>query len=97
GKVSGIFDNKEAAASVLISPLPADDDGSLAKRFEPVSSVFAAQNAEGADSTIMDRYLAALRKLKVRMNNIQRSQDVGKSSKQLISETLEGQPSEVTS
>ncbi|MEE4709109.1 type VI secretion protein IcmF/TssM N-terminal domain-containing protein [Pseudomonas alliivorans] len=97
GKVSGIFDNKEAAASVLISPLPAVDDGSLAKRFEPVSRVFAAQNAEGADSTIMDRYLAALRKLKVRMNNIQRSQDVGKSSKQLISETLEGQPSEVTS
>ena len=44
----------------------------------------------------MDRYLAALRKLKVRMNNIQRSQDVGKSSKQLISETLEGQPSEIT-
>jgi type VI secretion system protein ImpL len=44
----------------------------------------------------MDRYLAALRKLKVRVNNIQRSQDVGKSSKQLISETLEGQPSEVT-
>jgi type VI secretion system protein ImpL len=77
--------------------LPAVDDGSLAKRFEPVSRVFAVQNAEGADSTIMDRYLAALRKLKVRMNNIQRSQDVGKSSKQLISETLEGQPSEVTS
>ncbi|QQQ50436.1 ImcF-like family protein [Pseudomonas syringae] len=96
GKVTGIFDNKEAAASVLVSPLPAVDDGSLAKRFEPVSRVFATQNAEGADSTIMDRYLAALRKLKVRMNNIQRSQDVGKSSKQLISETLEGQPSEVT-
>ncbi|WP_017709732.1 type VI secretion protein IcmF/TssM N-terminal domain-containing protein [Pseudomonas syringae] len=97
GKVGGgIFDNKEAAASVLVSPLPAVDDGSLAKRFEPVSRVFAAQNAEGADSTIMDRYLAALRKLKVRMNNIQRSQDIGKSSKQLISETLEGQPSEVT-
>jgi type VI secretion system protein ImpL len=89
-------DTPEAASQVLTSPLPSVDDGSLAKRFEPVSRVFAAQNAEGADSTIMDRYLAALRKLKVRMNNIQRSQDVGKSSKQLISETLEGQPSEVT-
>lgn len=94
--VSGILDGKNASPSTLISPLPAVDDGSLAKRFEPVSRVFAVQNAEGADSTIMDRYLAALRKLKVRMNNIQRSQDVGKSSKQLISETLEGLPSEVT-
>ncbi|EJM72161.1 type VI secretion protein IcmF/TssM N-terminal domain-containing protein [Pseudomonas sp. GM55] len=94
---SGIFDGKNVSPNTLISPLPAVDDGSLAKRFEPVSRVFAVQNAEGADSTIMDRYLAALRKLKVRMNNIQRSQDVGKSSKQLISETLEGLPSEVTS
>ncbi|MEG1039387.1 MAG: type VI secretion protein IcmF/TssM N-terminal domain-containing protein [Pseudomonas sp.] len=95
-KVSGLFDDKDALASTVAPVLPAIDDGSLAKRFEPVSRVFAAHNAEGADSTIMDRYLAALRKLKVRMNNIQRSQDVGKSSKQLISETLEGQPSEVT-
>ncbi|MGF6092453.1 type VI secretion protein IcmF/TssM N-terminal domain-containing protein [Pseudomonas sp. 18173] len=94
---SGILDGKKVSPNTLISPLPAVDDGSLAKRFEPVSRVFAVQNAEGADSTIMDRYLAALRKLKVRMNNIQRSQDVGKSSKQLISETLEGLPSEVTS
>ncbi|POA17572.1 ImcF-like family protein [Pseudomonas sp. FW300-N1A1] len=97
GKVRGNFDEPDASPSALTSPLPAVDDGSLAKRFEPVARVFAVQNAEGADSTIMDRYLAALRKLKVRMNNIQRSQDVGKSSKQLISETLEGQPSEVTS
>ncbi|MFJ3485568.1 type VI secretion protein IcmF/TssM N-terminal domain-containing protein [Pseudomonas sp. NPDC090202] len=96
GKVTGLFDGPETSATALLSPLPPVDDGSLAKRFEPVSRVFAAQNAEGADSTIMDRYLAALRKLKVRMNNIQRSQDVGKSSKLLISETLEGQPSEVT-
>jgi type VI secretion system protein ImpL len=95
-KVSGIFDSPDVSPGALVSPLPAVNDGSLATRFEPVSRVFAAQNAEGADSTIMDRYLAALRKLKVRVNNIQRSQDVGKSSKQLISETLEGQPSEVT-
>jgi type VI secretion system protein ImpL len=95
-KATGIFDNSAVSPAAFISPLPSVDDGSLAKRFEPISRVFAAQNAEGADSTIMDRYLAALRKLKVRMNNIQRSQDVGKSSKQLISETLEGQPSEVT-
>ncbi|WP_060511733.1 type VI secretion protein IcmF/TssM N-terminal domain-containing protein [Pseudomonas sp. NBRC 111124] len=95
-KVSGIFDSKDALPDNVGPVLPAVDDGSLAKRFEPVARVFAENNAEGADSTIMDRYLAALRKLKVRMNNIQRSQDVGKSSKQLISETLEGQPSEVT-
>jgi type VI secretion system protein ImpL len=95
-KVQGMNLFSDASPAALASPLPAVDDGSLAKRFEPVSRVFAAQNAEGADSTIMDRYLAALRKLKVRMTNIQRSQDVGKSSKQLISETLEGKPSEVT-
>ncbi|MBO9551052.1 type VI secretion protein IcmF/TssM N-terminal domain-containing protein [Pseudomonas sp.] len=95
-KVSGLLDSKDALPVDVAPALPAVDDGSLAKRFEPVARVFAENNAEGADSTIMDRYLAALRKLKVRMNNIQRSQDVGKSSKQLISETLEGQPSEVT-
>ncbi|MFV3338298.1 type VI secretion protein IcmF/TssM N-terminal domain-containing protein [Pseudomonas sp. NY15349] len=95
-KVSGLLDTKDALPANVAPALPAVDDGSLAKRFEPVARVFAENNAEGADSTIMDRYLAALRKLKVRMNNIQRSQDVGKSSKQLISETLEGQPSEVT-
>ncbi|QKZ02388.1 type VI secretion protein IcmF/TssM N-terminal domain-containing protein [Pseudomonas eucalypticola] len=83
-------------ADAASSALPSINDGSLAKRFEAVARVFSAQNAEGADSTVMDRYLASLRKLKVRINNIQRSQDVGKSSKQLISETLEGQPSEVT-
>ncbi|WP_288442418.1 type VI secretion protein IcmF/TssM N-terminal domain-containing protein [uncultured Pseudomonas sp.] len=95
-KVTGLLDTKDASPTHVAPALPAVDDGSLAKRFEPVARVFAENNAEGADSTIMDRYLAALRKLKVRMNNIQRSQDVGKSSKQLISETLEGQPSEVT-
>lgn len=95
-KVTGLFDADHALPANVAPALPAVDDGSLAKRFEPVARVFAENNAEGADSTIMDRYLAALRKLKVRMNNIQRSQDVGKGSKQLISETLEGQPSEVT-
>lgn len=80
----------------LGNALPAFDDGLVAARFEPVARLFSAQNAEGADSTVMDRYLAALRKLKVRMTNIQRSQDVGKGSKQLISETLAGQPTEVT-
>ncbi|MDD1977003.1 type VI secretion protein IcmF/TssM N-terminal domain-containing protein [Pseudomonas tussilaginis] len=95
-KLTGLFGDNTPLPETLTAALPAVDDGSLAKRFEPVARVFAEHNAEGADSTIMDRYLAALRKLKVRMNNIQRSQDVGKSSKQLISETLEGQPSEVT-
>ncbi|MBX6688393.1 ImcF-like family protein [Pseudomonas sp. USTB-Z] len=95
-KVTGLFDANDTLPANVAPALPAVDDGSLAKRFEPVARVFAENNAEGADSTIMDRYLAALRKLKVRMNNIQRSQDVGKSSKQLISETLEGQPSEIT-
>ncbi|HDS1768143.1 ImcF-like family protein [Pseudomonas putida] len=95
-KVTGLFDANDTLPANVAPALPAVDDGSLAKRFEPVARVFAENNAEGADSTIMDRYLAALRKLKVRLNNIQRSQDVGKSSKQLISETLEGQPSEIT-
>lgn len=86
------LDGKQIETQVL----PTINDGSLAQRFEPVSRLFAAENPEGVDSTIMDRYLGALRKLKVRLTNIQRSQDVGKNSKLLISETLEGQPSEVT-
>ena len=94
--IKGVFASQGVAADAIVAKLPRVDDGSLAKRFEPVSRLFAAQNAEGADSTVMDRYLAALRKLKVRLSNIQRSQDVGKNSKLLISETLEGQPSEVT-
>ncbi|MGN8260239.1 type VI secretion protein IcmF/TssM N-terminal domain-containing protein [Pseudomonas sp. SMSB3] len=96
GSIKGAFSSQGAVAENAAARLPRVDDGSLAKRFEPVSRLFAAQNAEGADSTVMDRYLAALRKLKVRLSNIQRSQDVGKNSKLLISETLEGQPSEVT-
>ncbi|EGH05199.1 ImcF-like family protein, partial [Pseudomonas amygdali pv. aesculi str. 0893_23] len=94
--IKGTFSTQSEQAESLVMTLPRVDDGSLAKRFEPVARLFATQNAEGADSTVMDRYLAALRKLKVRLTNIQRSQDVGKNSKLLISETLEGQPSEVT-
>ncbi len=96
GSIKGAFSSQGATVENVVTQLPRVGDGSLAKRFEPVSRLFAAQNAEGADSTVMDRYLAALRKLKVRLSNIQRSQDVGKNSKLLISETLEGQPSEVT-
>ncbi|HYQ52324.1 MAG TPA: type VI secretion protein IcmF/TssM N-terminal domain-containing protein [Pseudomonas sp.] len=94
--IKGVFAGQGAQGAAIVAKLPRVDDASLAKRFEPVSRLFATQNAEGADSTVMDRYLAALRKLKVRLSNIQRSQDVGKNSKLLISETLEGQPSEVT-
>ncbi|WP_407312709.1 type VI secretion protein IcmF/TssM N-terminal domain-containing protein [Pseudomonas sp. nanlin1] len=94
-KVTGVLDHKSRNAAQVVSPLPPVDDGTLAKRFEPVARIFAQQNADGGNGTVMDRYLAALRKLKVRIHNIQRSQDIGKSSKQLISETLEGQPSEV--
>lgn len=94
--IKGTFSTQSEQAESVVVTLPRVDDGSLAKRFEPVARLFATQNAEGADSTVMDRYLAALRKLKVRLTNIQRSQDVGKNSKLLISETLEGQPSEVT-
>lgn len=94
-RVKGVFgDDAEAAAKQMSTPLPKVDDGSLAKRFEPVARLFARENPEGADSTVMDRYLASLRRLKVRLANVQRSQDVGKSSKALISETLEGGPSE---
>ncbi|RMT83025.1 type VI secretion protein IcmF/TssM N-terminal domain-containing protein [Pseudomonas viridiflava] len=95
-RIKGAFGTQGEQIESMVVALPRVDDGVLAKRFEPVARLFATQNAEGADSTIMDRYLAALRKLKVRLTNIQRSQDVGKNSKLLISETLEGQPSEVT-
>jgi len=93
-RVQGVFgSNGEQLAQTVT--LPRVDDGRLAARFEAVSRLFATENAEGPDSTIMDRYLAALRSLKVRLNNIQRSQDVGRSSKTLISETLQGAPTEI--
>lgn len=82
--------------SVETPSVPTINDGSLSHSFDAVSRLFAADNPEGVDSTIMDRYLGALRKIKVRLTNIQRSQDPGRNSKLLISETLEGQPSEVT-
>jgi len=95
-KVSNLLDNADRLPAHVAAPLPAVEDGSLAKGFEPVARLFASHEGEGADSTLMDRYLAALRKLKVRLHNVQRAQDVGKSSKLLISETLDGQPNEVT-
>lgn len=95
-KVSGLFESADSLPEQVALTLPAVEDGDLARRFAPVSRLFVSQAAEGADSTLMDRYLAALRQLKVRLHNVQRAQDVGKSSKLLISETLEGQPNEVT-
>ncbi len=86
----------DAAKASLAAVLPVND-GVLNRQFDSVSRLFSAENPDGADRTVMDRYLAALRKLKVRLNNIERSQDLGKSSKQLIVETLEGQPTEMTS
>ena len=70
-------------------------DGSLSGHFAPVSRLFVIDGAEGGESTSMDRYLLSLRKLKVRASDILRSQNVGKSSKRLISETLDGQPTEI--
>jgi len=95
-RVRGVLGSDEAAVTQAPAiTLPAIDDGRLAAHFEAVSRLFAAENAEGSDSTIMDRYLGNLRGLKVRLNNIQRSQDVGKASKALIAETLEGRASEI--
>lgn len=85
----------EAATAGLAAILPFND-GALSSQFDSVSRLFSAENPDGVDRTVMDRYLAALRKLKVRLSNIERSQDLGKSSKQLIIETLDGQPTEVT-
>ena len=86
---------KESAAVGLAATLPFTD-GALSSQFESVSRLFSAENPDGADRTVIDRYLAALRKLKVRLSNIERSQDLGKSSKQLVTETLDGQPTEIT-
>jgi type VI secretion system protein ImpL len=88
-------DHETPAVSPLTPYLRNVFDGSLATRFAPVSQLFAADYPEGGGATIMDRYLLSLRKLKVRTGDILRSQNVGKSSKRLVSETLDGQPTEI--
>jgi type VI secretion system protein ImpL len=88
-------DHETPAVSPLTPYLRNVLDGSLATRFAPVSQLFAADDPEGGGATIMDRYLLSLRKLKARTADILRSQNVGKSSKRLVSDTLDGQPTEI--
>ena len=93
GKAMDVFGsgdgNISAASLSQISDLPGFHDGVLADHFAQVNGLFENEGGEaGAKDVVMDRYLRELRQLKVRFDNMRRSQDVGKASKQLISETL---------
>ena len=93
GKAMDVFSSDDGAMAQArmsqVSDLPGFHDGALANYFAQVNGLFenSAGDATNRD-TIMDRYLRELRQLKVRFDNMRRSQDVGKASKQLISDTL---------
>lgn len=101
GKAMDVFssgDGHEAQSRMSqVSDLPGFHDGVLATYFSQVSGLFDNKGDSNAgNETIMDRYLRELRQMKVRFDNMRRAQDVGKASKQLVSETLTGGNTEFT-
>lgn len=100
GKAMDVFsggDNADVQQRIRqVNDLPGFHDGVLANHFAQIDALLAANDDTGNKDTIMDRYLRELRQLKVRFDNMRRAQDVGKNSKQLISETLSGGNTEVS-
>ena len=93
GKAMDVFSSDDGSVAQArmsqISDLPGFHDGVLANHFAQVNSLFESEGGDTAGKdAVMDRYLRELRQLKVRFDNMRRSQDVGKASKELISATL---------
>lgn len=78
-----------------LSAMPAIHDGLLAEHFAPVGQLFSADAGSEDEAAQMDRYLLLLRQLKVRLDSLERG-DLGKRTKQLAAEMVEGRPNEVT-
>ncbi|WP_251979167.1 type VI secretion protein IcmF/TssM N-terminal domain-containing protein [Salinicola avicenniae] len=95
-RVMSVFSGHGGSAdSVNLSGLPRINDGLLARHFRPVSRMLSADEATGSDNSILNQYLLDLRQLKVKVDNVRSAQDVGRSSKTLITETLSGQPTAI--
>ncbi|MGQ7246807.1 type VI secretion protein IcmF/TssM N-terminal domain-containing protein [Halomonas sp. V046] len=89
-------DGGSAEASLTaLSDMPSAFDGVIAGYFEPVNQLFDADVGSGEDATQMDRYLLLLRQLKVRLDSLERG-DLGKRTKQLVEDVVEGRPNEIT-
>ncbi|WP_414501991.1 type VI secretion protein IcmF/TssM N-terminal domain-containing protein [Zymobacter sp. IVIA_5232.4 C2] len=94
GKAMDVFSSDDGSIAQArmsqISDLPGFHDGVLADHFAQVNALFENDSSDAAANkdAVMDRYLRELRQLKVRFDNMRRSQDVGKASKELISATL---------
>ncbi|GHB23335.1 type VI secretion protein IcmF/TssM N-terminal domain-containing protein [Salinicola rhizosphaerae] len=96
GRVMSVFNGGDGqGASVDLASLPRINNGALARHFQPVSRMLAADEATGSDNSVLNQYLLDLRQLKVRVDNVRSAQDVGRSSKSLIMATLSGQPTEI--
>lgn len=101
GKAMDVFsstDGRDAQSRMRqVSDLPGFHDGVLASYFAQISALFDSKGDSNAGGEpIMDRYLRELRQMKVRFDNMRRAQDVGKASKQLVSETLTNGNTEFT-
>ncbi|WP_445003714.1 type VI secretion protein IcmF/TssM N-terminal domain-containing protein [Halomonas mongoliensis] len=81
--------------ALALTDLPPIHDGILAEHFEPVGQLFGAELGAEGDASQMDRYLLLLRQLKVRLDRLE-SGDVGRRTKQLMEEVVEGRPNEIT-
>jgi type VI secretion system protein ImpL len=75
--------------------LPHVHDGKLADHFAPVASLFAQDEGQDGDASVMNRYQLRLRQLKVRLDGLERG-DVGKRTKQLLAEMIGGKPNEIS-
>lgn len=81
--------------ALALTDLPPIHDGILADHFEPVGQLFGAELGAEGDASQMDRYLLLLRQLKVRLDRLE-SGDLGRRTKQLMEEVVEGRPNEIT-
>ncbi|MCE8018507.1 ImcF-like protein [Halomonas sp. MCCC 1A11036] len=81
--------------ALALVEMPTIHDGILANHFEPVGQLFSADIEAEGDTSRLDRYLLLLRQLKVRFDRLERG-DVGKRTKQLMEDVVEGRPNEIT-
>ena len=84
-----------AQSAGMLQGLPRINDGRLADYFAPVASLFAQDEGQGGDASVMNRYQLRLRQLKVRLDGLERG-DVGKRTKQLLAEMIGGKPNEIS-
>ncbi|SEF73423.1 type VI secretion protein IcmF/TssM N-terminal domain-containing protein [Marinobacterium lutimaris] len=95
-RVTSVFDAGDAAAmGQSLASLPKINDGALTNHFRPITRMLSADTSTAGGDSVLNQYLLNLRQLKVRIDNVRGSRDIGNSSKALIVETLSGEPNEI--